>query len=487
MKNHIKPVIFKISHLSICSLFVLTIACLMLSCNKDSAEEIIQEFTVTFDAKGGSPTPSPRKVIAKGLIVQPTPDPAKVDSVFVGWYTTSNMKFNFVSNPISEDLTLHAKWWGGPDKYVFVVAPDWEYSESKVKTLFGSSIGKSVAVGVCPIFYIFERPANQLQTELREHLRLSGELEVPVLLQFDAITFMDARPDLWNWWDISKAGYNPDNKNNVEWTGWSSEDAVKIGWLNWGQQIRLNPMPNLMSPVYRKAVADDMTNLITIVAQWYQNLPGDKKYLFGGIKVTGEMWFGVNNWYYPNGNSYINQDASLDPHTGISVNDLPSRGVQTIGYAALKTASIKTSGNITGNDIAELSHRHSEILSKLCADLGIPRNHIFSHAAGSGKDSEACINQYACPAWSFYNQNAINPSGFTDALSLLNTSDAPYFGIAEWSIGDSQEPTKWSDAINKGLSIPRCRFLSVYANVVGSDYYKTDPNMAAVQGIKAAQ
>jgi hypothetical protein len=273
----------------------------------------------------------------------------------------------------------------------------------------------------------------------------------------------------------------------VEWTSWSPDDAVKLGWLNWGRQIRLNPMPNLMSPAYRKAVADEMTHLIAIVAQWYQNLPGEKKYLFGGIKVTGEMFIGVNNWYYPNGNSYIDKDPVNDPQTGINVFDLPGRGVQTIGYAALKTAGIKTSGNITGDDIAELARRHSEIVSKLCADLGIPRDHIFSHAAGHGKDLDACINQYACPAWSFYGQDATNPAGFTEALDRLKTSDAPYFGIAEWSVGDSQDPTKWKNAISNGLSITRCRYLSVYANVVGNDYFNTNPNTYAVQGIKAVQ
>ena len=485
MNSPLKSVSCKSPYLLLSILLALTLSSTVLSCKK-GVTETIDEFTVTFDAKGGSPTPSSQKVAAMGLIIQPT-DPTKADSVFIGWFTTSNIKFNFKSNPVTKDLALSAKWWGGPEKYVFVVAADWEYSQSRVNTNFGSSKAKSVAVGVCPVFYIFERPASQVQNELQEHLRLSEELEIPILVQFDAITFMDARPDLWNWWDPTMSGYNPDNKNNVEWTSWSSDDAVKIGWLNWGQQIRLNPMPNLMSPVYRKAVADDMTNLVNIVNQWYKNLPTVKKYLFGGIKVTGEMYYGVNNWYYPNGNSYLNQDPSLDPKTGINVNDLPSRGVQTIGYAALKTAGIKTSGEITGDDIAELAHKHTEILSKLCADLGIPRDHIFAHAGGSGKDLEACLNQYASPAWSFYNQDATNPAGFTQALDLLKVSDAPYFGIAEWSIGDSTDQNKWMDAISNGLSIPRCRFLSIYANVVGSDYYKTNPNLGAVQGIKGLQ
>lgn len=486
MRNLASLLTIKVKYLSVTILLTLTINFFLWSC-KDETKKYIEQFTITFDAKGGSPTPPLQEVIAGKFAEQPAVDPVKGDSVFIGWFTSSNLKFNFKSNPVHQDLTLYAKWWGGPQQYIFLNDYDWAYNYEKIKVHFGSSKGKSVAVGAGFIIYCFERSSAVLEQEITEHLRLSEELEIPVLVQLDAITFMGARPDLWNWWDSSKAGYNPDNKNNVEWTSWSPDDAVKIGWLNWGRQIRLNPMPNLMSPVYRQAVADEMTHLITIVAQWYQQLPADKKYLFGGVKVTGEMFLGVNNWYYPNGNSYVDQDPANDPQTGINVLDVPSRGVQTIGYAALKTAGIKTSGNITGDDIAEIARRHSEIVSKLCADLGIPRNHIFAHAAGHGKDLEACINRYASPSWSFYGQDAINPAGYTEALDILKTSDAPYFGIAEWSVGDSQDPNKWTDPIRNGLSIPRCRYLSVYANVVGNDYFSTNPNIYAIQGIKAAQ
>ncbi len=471
-------------------LFFVFVALLMLSFSfscKEGADDDLRQYTVTFDAKGGSPAPDAQIVNTGGLATEPAIEPTKGDSIFVGWYTSSNMKFNFKSNPVNMNITLHAKWWGGPDQYVFINAYDWEYNYEKINSYFGSSKGKSVAIGTGILIYCFERSSATLEEELRKHLELSEELEVPVLVELDAITFMTARPDLWNWWDPSQPGYNPDNKNNVEWTSWSSDDAVKIGWLNWGQQIRLNPMPNLMSPVYRQAVNDEMTHLITIVAEWYQNLSSDKKYLFGGIKVTGEMAIGVNNWYYPNGNSYIDQDTANDPQTGINIYDTPGRGVQTIGYAALKTGGIKSSGNITGDDIAELARLHSEFVSKLCVDLGIPRDHIFSHAGGVEKDLEACINQYACPSWSFYNEDATNPSGYTAALSILDTSDAPYFGIAEWSIGDSQYASKWKEAIQNGLSIPRCRFLSIFANVIGNDYYGTDPNLAAIEGINDIQ
>jgi uncharacterized repeat protein (TIGR02543 family) len=93
-------------------MFVLVMSFMQSSC-KNEAEEHNDQFTVTFDTRGGSPTPLSRKVIAGMFTEQPAVDPVKGDSVFIGWFTSSNLKFNFKSNPVNQDLTLYAKWWGG--------------------------------------------------------------------------------------------------------------------------------------------------------------------------------------------------------------------------------------------------------------------------------------------------------------------------------------------------------------------------------------
>ena len=468
-------------------LFSISLVVMSGSCS-DRKDSVSDSYTVTFDAQGGTPVPESQIVKHGEKVVEPEQDPEKEGYVFVGWYTKSGIKFNFFSTPVTSDMTLVAHWWTGPKQYVFLQDYDWEFdSYEKIKTYFGDSKGKDVAVGRAFIIYCFERDPALMREYMSKHLENSLKYEIPILVQLDPITFMTSRPDLWNWWDASAPGYDPDNKNNVEWTSWSPDDAVKIGWLNWGQQIRLNPMPNLMSPVYRQAVRDQMTELILMVKDWYDKLPDNKKYLLGGIKVTGEMAIGVNNWYYPNGNDYVNQPAENDPQTGINMYDVPSRGVQTIGYAALKTGGFKTEGEITGEDIAMLAQKHSEYVSKLCSDLGFPRDLIFAHAGGCGDDLKACINSYASPAWSFYLQDAANPAGFTEVLAILETSDASYFGVAEWSIGNNTDPSAWTNSIGEALAIPRCRYLSVYNNVVGNEYYGTSVNMAAVEGIKAIQ
>ena len=125
--------------------------------------------------------------------------------------------------------------WKGPEQFVLINGIDMEYNWAAIREHFGPMEGKKIAVGGAFIVYCFERDENFLEEEIREHLKQAQENVLPVLVQLDTITFMTARPDLWNWWDESKPGYNPENVSNVEWTGWSPKDAVKIGWLNWGE------------------------------------------------------------------------------------------------------------------------------------------------------------------------------------------------------------------------------------------------------------
>ena len=73
-------------------------------------------FTVTFNSHEGSPVGSITDVANGNKISKPT-DPTKTDYVFAGWYKSYNGEtqqysdeFNFDSDTITSDTTLHAKW-----------------------------------------------------------------------------------------------------------------------------------------------------------------------------------------------------------------------------------------------------------------------------------------------------------------------------------------------------------------------------------------
>ncbi len=433
-------------------------------------------------------------------------DPTKAGSVFEGWSTTSGNLFNFKSI-INGNVSLTARWRLYP-QYIALSSGDGQYNASIIRNNFGAAQGKNIVVATQPLFRVFERDVNTvLVPSIRRHLAEAEQYDVPIMIFLGVMPFNKVRPDLFNWWDqqapdptgkriTNKNNYNPANVNNVEWTGWDASTAVKIGWLIWGtkddpknpgqkipSQQTLEPMPNLMCADFQAAERAAIVTLMTIVNDWYDKLPLNKKYLFAGIRSTDEMAFGINNFYYPNGNSYLGLSESLVPTTGVDPLILPSRGVQTIGYNAVKTAGIKSSGELTIEDLNEVCRRHGEFLSKIYFDLGFPREKIFASSFGKTVgECKTCFNKYACPSWSFYQSEAVNPLTFTAALTALKDSDAPEWAMAEWGIPkETTDPNKWATALNSCLLLPGNRLIRITGNIVIEHGGKINP--PAVEGI----
>ena len=93
-------------------------------------------YTVTFNTNGGSTVES--QTVAGGEKATSPDDPTKGDCVFDGWYTDTNFENEFDFNtPITEDITLHAKWKEAISKTVIfrVVNGSWDNGTSKEKTV----------------------------------------------------------------------------------------------------------------------------------------------------------------------------------------------------------------------------------------------------------------------------------------------------------------------------------------------------------------
>ena len=312
-----------------------------------------------------------------------------------------------------------------------------------------------IRVGIGFIFSYFQtRDDASLLASLRGTLQWSQETDTPVLIQLDGEQWWQGRPDLWNWWDPSRPGFDPANRENVEWSGWTPEHALKIAWRNWGRQLRVLPPPNLMSPRYRKACHEKMALLIPVVLDWWKALPVEKKDLLVGVKVGWESSIGVNAWYYPNGNALLDRPAGEDPTSGLNGEMPPARGVAPIGYAAVKTAGLRDSGELTEADLAEIARLHLEDLSREAARLGVPRDRLFTHSAG-WKDGEllyrAAVNRFSCPGWSFY-RHAGDPRQDIGVQEALKPSDAPWWAATEWLYPGPRETQAWRRALENTLA-----------------------------------
>jgi hypothetical protein len=443
-------------------------------------------FAVSFDTQGGSTAPITQNV-KFGTKISTVVDPTKSDSLFGGWYTSKGLRFE-PTTLVTENLNLHAKWWKGPKQYIALSSLDLRYFSSLIKNSFGSCIGKDVAIATQPLIRVFERDMNTvLVPAMKKHLADAVTYDVPIMIFLSVLPMNKVRPDLYNWWDATAAGYNPNNVNNVEWTGWDASTAVKIGWLNWGTQMRVAPMPNIMSPDFMAAETEAIVTLMKLVKEWYDILPANKKYLLAGIRTTDEMAMGVNDFYITNGNSLVNLPEANDPQVKLDPYNLPSRGLVTIGYNAVKTAKIRTSGTLTIEDLNEVCRRHGEFLSKIyCDSLKFPREKLFTSSfAKTAGEAQTCVNNYSCPSWSFYNGEAKDPTLFTSAMGVIKTSTAPGWCMAEWGIDPAEsDPIVWKNALKASLNLSGNKLIRITGNrVISHEGVVYQPAATGIQSL----
>jgi hypothetical protein len=368
-----------------------------------------------------------------------------------------------------------------PQQYILLngVEPT-EEAFAEIKSVFGEAGHRKKAIGVGFIISYLQYSPEVAAEKLKTFLALSEQFNIPIIVQIDGEQWWGNRPDLWNWWDAEKSGFDPSNKRNVEWTDWSPDAAVKIGWRNWGRQLRVLPMPNLMSPDYREACKVEMRKLVPIVMDWWNSLSLEKKHLLVGVKVGWESAIGVNNWYYPNGNDLLKKPEADDPQYGLKVDSLPDRGVQEMGYAAVSTMGVANSGELKEEQLTQVVQFHLEDLSKLCADLGVPRDRLFTHAGGWSKGETlytSAINRYSCPGWSFYT-HASDPRNDVTAMGAVKASDAPFWGAVEW-LYDGKTKEEWTAAIENTLAIQRVKYMCIY------NWGGIRDNDAAISAIRA--
>jgi hypothetical protein len=228
-----------------------------------------------------------------------------------------------------------------------------------------------------------------------------------------------------------------------------------------------------------------MALLIPVVLDWWRALPPAKQDLFVGLKVGWESSIGVNAWYYPDGNALLARPSSDDPTSGLKAGEPPARGVAQIGYAAVRTAGLRDSGNLTEADLAEVVRRHLDDLCREAARLGVPREKLFTHVAGWKENEllyQTAVNPFSCPGWSFY-QHAADPRQDAGVQGALKRSDAPWWAATEWLFQGPRETGPWRQALQNTLADRRCRYVCLYN---WEDIRESAPVLEAIRQTVAA-
>ena len=330
-----------------------------------------------------------------------------------------------------------------------------------------ASPNNKLKLGISVLFDFLGSNIDSVSKSLDLFMQLSQQTKVPILINLDGINWLTARPDLWNWWDAAKPGYNPQNKKNVEWTGWDESTAIKTSWRNWGKQFRMHPAPNLASPAILNAQIVSLRKLVPQIVKWYNALPGDEKYLLGGVKLGHETSIGVNGYYYKEGNRYLERmpnDKSLDPLESYNAEAGFSGGLTQIGYAAVTTSGIKNKGMITAADMELIIHTFLDTLCNTAYSLGLPKSLIYTHQGGTFAPWDkhlsfaAAVNNFSSPGWSLYNTN---PNGAGDLGDVLDKRITPGWAAVEWW-WEAANKNEWINNLETTLKFKDCRFIAIF-------------------------
>ena len=101
--------------------------------------------------------------------------------------------------------------------------------------------------------------------------------------------------------------------------------------------------------------------------------------------------------------------TSEDPVRRLNAEDVLTRGMAQIGYAALRSSGIRTCGMPSKSNCAMWPSATWKCSAGKRPQAGVPRERLFAHGAG-WKEGELLydvpVNPHACPGWSFYSHAA---------------------------------------------------------------------------------
>jgi hypothetical protein len=269
---------------------------------------------------------------------------------------------------------------------------------------------------------------KQVPDNIHRAFTVARRYNLAVMLHFDFHIEWPNRPDLWNWFDPKKPGYNPDNRRNVEWFGWDGPPA-RARYLNWGAAQRMPPLMCFTS----KTIRAEWTRLIrdVIAPPLKKELTtlehAGKGYLFAGVLVGSEPTF--DNYTH------------TDPETAKLV---AADGAPTgqLGYRALLDR-----GHDKNHPPADIHQALGAIIQETVAfwckafvQAGLPARKLYPHIpAGASIEMtsapvESAFNAYSRPGWSTYPVGPLEQS-FQPLYAALQKHGSPSWGGVEANVG----------------------------------------------------
>lgn len=184
------------------------------------------------------------------------------------------------------------------------------------------------------------------------------------------------RPDLWNYADREKPGYDPDNARNVEWMDWDGTPHPHR-YRDWGTPEKMPPVICYNSPEVLREVSRLAGDVIgpAIAAGMKRLEKAGKGHLFAGVTVGAEPCL-------PNyeGIEKINpRIARMMQRDGVPRSRLGYNALTNLGYSKADPPEDFAAA------LAKVNQDYISHWARQLAEGGIPADKMYSHvAAGAG-------------------------------------------------------------------------------------------------------
>jgi hypothetical protein len=241
------------------------------------------------------------------------------------------------------------------------------------------------------------------------------------------------RPDLWNYADKDKPGYDPKNKANVEWSDWDGTPHPHR-YRDWGTPESMPPVICYNSPTVLREVSRLISEVVAppLKAGLEKLKQEGKDHLFSGLTVGAE----------PSLPNYKNIDRH-NPRIAKLMDQDGSPKVR-LGYNALTNNGYSKSNPPKDfpKALAKVNRDYTTYWCRKLAQAGIPTEKMYTHvAAGAGvigspgveftnAPIEIAFNDYSRPGWTTYPVGPLQPD-FEHLYKALVEHGNPHWASTE--------------------------------------------------------
>jgi hypothetical protein len=308
--------------------------------------------------------------------------------------------------------------------------------------------GKTRQLGFGASIPIFVSDESKIAQAIKQSFDIAKRTNVAVHFNVDDHIKWDERPDLWNWYDPAKRGYNPDNRKNVEWYDWEGTPSKRRYFSPEGVPSQ-SPHMCYNSPAILKEISRIVSQIAGPALREEINKlkQENKEYLFAGITVGAEAGFDDYSVIpeldqiprNPDPGDPLQMQVAKLAMQAATMIDEDQAPHSRLGYCSLTNAGYsKTNSPADINQVlADVNQKFIEFWDKQFFDAGIPCSRIYTHVAASqpqDNNNNAPIrivfNPYACPGWTTYPVATLE-NGFQPLYDELAKHGNPAWGGVE--------------------------------------------------------